>query len=54
MFFQEAPAETTGYMIFGYAVIFGTLIVYLASLFVRWRNLRKDQEALEDLEKNQK
>lgn len=54
MFFQEAPAETTAYMILGYAVVFGTLIVYLFSLFARWRNLQKDQEVLEELEKNQK
>lgn len=51
MFFQEVPAETTGYMIFGYAVIFGTMIFYLASLFTRWRNYQKDQEVLEDLDK---
>ena len=51
MFFQEAPAETTGYMIFGYVVIFGTMIIYLFSLFTRWRNYKKDQEALEELEK---
>ncbi len=51
MFFQEAPAETTRYMIFGFVVIFGTMIFYLASLLTRWRNLQKDQEVLEDLEK---
>jgi len=51
IFFQEAPAETTGYMIFGYSVIFGTLIIYLISLVTRWRNYKKDQEVLEELEK---
>ena len=51
MFFQNAPAETTDYMILGYAVIFGTLLVYLTSLFTRWRNYQKDQEVLEDMEK---
>ena len=51
MFFQEAPAETTGYMIFGYSIIFGTLLIYLISLFTRWRNFKKDQEVLEELEK---
>lgn len=48
---QDGPAETTGYMIFGYAVIFGTMLLYLVSLFLRWKNFQKDQEALEDLEK---
>jgi hypothetical protein len=52
MFFQEVPAETTGYMIFGYVVIFGTLILYLVSLFTRWQNHKKDQEVLEELEKD--
>jgi len=51
---QEAPAETTWYMVFGYTVIFGTMIFYLASLITRWRNLKKDQEVLEELEKDQK
>lgn len=50
MLFQEAPAQTTGYMIFGYIVIFGTLAVYLFSLFNRWRNLRKDEEVLRELD----
>ena len=52
MFFQQAPAETTGYMIFGYTIIFGTMFLYLMSLFTRWRNYKKDQEVLEDLDKN--
>jgi hypothetical protein len=51
MFFQEAPAETTGYMIFGFTVIFGTMAIYLVSLVTRWRNFQKDQSVLEDLEK---
>lgn len=48
---QEIPAETTDYMILGYAVIFGTMLFYLVSLVIRWRNFKKDQEVLEDLEK---
>ena len=53
MFFQQTPAETTGYMIFGYTIIFGTMLLYLGSLFTRWRNYKKDQEVLEELEKKQ-
>jgi hypothetical protein len=45
------PANTMGYMIAGYAVIFTVLTVYLISLVVRWRNLRQDEETLRDLEK---
>jgi TRAP-type C4-dicarboxylate transport system permease small subunit len=50
MFLQDIPAETTDYMMMGYAVIFGTMLIYLASLVVRWRNMKKDQEVLEELE----
>ena len=48
---QDTPAETTGYMIAGYAVIFGLMSAYLVSLMLRWRNLEQDLEVLEDLEK---
>jgi hypothetical protein len=50
MFLQEAPAETTSYMIFGFSVIFGTMLIYLASYINRWRNLVKDQELLDEFE----
>ena len=50
MFFAQAPVETTGYMIAGYAVIFGVMALYLISLIVRRRNLERDLEVLEDLE----
>ncbi len=51
MFFQDAPAETTGYMILGYVVIFGTMATYLLSMITRWRNLKKDQELLDEMDK---
>jgi hypothetical protein len=38
-------------MVMGYAVIFVVLLVYLASLIIRYRNLRQDEAILEDLEK---
>ena len=50
MLLQQGPAETTGYMIFGYVVIFGSMFLYLLSLISRWRNLRKDEELLEDID----
>jgi len=50
MLFQQGPLETTGYMIFGYVIIFGTMLLYLISLFTRWRNLKKDEELLKELE----
>jgi hypothetical protein len=47
---QEGPAQTTSYMIAGYSVIFGVMLIYLVSLIVRHRNLRQDLELLKDLE----
>jgi hypothetical protein len=49
-FLQEGPAETTAYMVAGYAVIFGVMLVYLISLFLRQRNLNQDLEVLQGLE----
>ncbi len=47
---QDAPAETTSYMIAGYVVIFGVMLIYLASLVMRVRGLRQDLEILEELQ----
>ncbi len=41
------------YMIAGYAVIFVVLAVYLASLFLRWRNLKRDLQSLEETGKKE-
>jgi hypothetical protein len=43
--------ETTSFYIAGYAVIFGGMLMYLISLFVRFRNLRQDERMFEELEK---
>lgn len=47
---MQGPADTFNYMIAGYIVIFGVLLVYLVSLVIRWRNLRQDEEMLGELE----
>jgi hypothetical protein len=47
MFFQEAPPDTSGYMIAGYAVFFVVSAIYLLSLILRQRNLERDLEALD-------
>lgn len=52
LFIQTGPAETTNYMIAGYAVIFGFMLSYLISLIVRNRNLNQDLQLLEDEEQN--
>jgi len=38
-------------MLAGYAVIFGTMALYLVSLVARWRRLQQDEQMLEDEEK---
>ena len=50
---QEGPADTTSYMIAGYAIIFGVMLIYLISLLVRQRNLQKDLEVLEEIQREQ-
>lgn len=47
---QDAPAQTSGYFIAGYVVIFGVMALYLASLIIRSRNLQQDMEVLNQLE----
>ncbi len=39
------------YMIAGYAVFISMLVVYLVSLFVRWRKLVQDIHTLKDIQK---
>jgi hypothetical protein len=48
LFLQAAPAETTGYMIAGYVIIFGMIGLYIASLYLRKRNLNQDLELLQE------
>jgi hypothetical protein len=50
---QEGPAETSAYMFACYAVIFSVMLIYLASLYLRRRNLRQDLEMLQDLEEKE-
>jgi hypothetical protein len=46
---QEGPADTTDFMIAGYVVIFGVMLLYVLSLAIRSRNLQKDLEVLEEI-----
>ena len=50
---HEAPAETTNYMIFGFVVIFGVMLLYVISLYLRQRNLKQDLALIEDLQEEQ-
>jgi hypothetical protein len=47
------PAISIKYLVGGYTVFFAVMVFYLASLFVRWRNLKRDMLSLEEIRKNQ-
>lgn len=47
---QNGPAETTGYMIAGFIVIFGVMLIYLVSLIIRTRNAQEEYQVFQDLE----
>jgi hypothetical protein len=51
---QQAPAETTRYMIAGYSVIFAVMFLYIVSIFIRQRNIKRDLEALNEMETKEK
>lgn len=51
MLFQEPTPDTSGYMIAGYVITFIILAVYVASLYLRARNLQQDKDMLAELEK---
>lgn len=50
MLFQEGPAQTLDFMVLGYSFILGTIAIFILSLRVRFRNLERDVDALEQLE----
>jgi hypothetical protein len=50
MFLQQGPADTVNYMIMGFSVIFGAMVLYIVSLVVRVQSLRKDQAVLDEIE----
>ena len=50
MILQEAPADTLNYMLLGYAVILGTIALFIMSLVMRFRDLQRDVELLDELE----
>ncbi len=44
------PVVSIEHMIAGYTVIFSVMAIYLTSLFLRWRNLKRDLQALEEMQ----
>ena len=50
MFLQEGPADTFNYMVYGFAVILGSVLLYIASLLTRNRNLKREEAVLKEME----
>lgn len=48
------PANTDNYMIAGYVVSFVTMGLYLLSMYLRTRNLKRDLETYEAMDKEKK
>ncbi len=46
----QEPAETTRYMVAGYSVIFSIMFLYIISIFVRRRNLKRELDTLQEIE----
>lgn len=42
--------DTTNFMLAGYTVIFSVMAIYIASLFLRWRNLKQDLIILQEMQ----
>jgi len=50
MLLQDAPPDTSAYMIAGFTVFFVISAIYLLSLILRRRNLERDLETLRSME----
>ena len=48
---MNTTPDTVNYLIAGYTVFTIVMIVYLASLYVRWRNLERDKHMLDKTDK---
>lgn len=51
MFFQTPTPDTSGYMIAGFVVSFVVMALYVASLYLRNRNLNQDRAMLEEMDR---
>ncbi|GAB4461820.1 MAG: hypothetical protein Kow0070_19960 [Anaerolineales bacterium] len=54
MLFQTATPDTSGYMIAGFVISFVVMGLYVASLYLRRRNLQRDMEMLEEMDAAQR
>ncbi len=54
IFLLEEVPNTLNYMILGYAFFFIVMGIYIASLYIRDRNLKRDMETLESMRTEEK
>ena len=47
---MDITPDTSGYMIAGFVVSFVTMGIYIVSLYIRNRNLKRDIETLESIQ----
>lgn len=50
--YLQAAAETMDFMLLGFAVILGTMGLFILSLYMRYRSLKQDLEVLEEIEES--
>ena len=48
---MEPTPDTINYMIGGYILFTVVMVAYVASLIVRWNNLKREELTLKELEK---
>lgn len=53
MLFQTVTPDTSGYMIAGFVISFLVMGLYVASIYLRNRNLNTDKAMLEEMEKTE-
>lgn len=51
MHFFQIP-DTSQYMAVGYIIAFAVMFLYVASLFIRYRNLYRDLSIFEEMDKD--
>ena len=50
MFLQTTTPDTSGYMIAGYIFVFVVMGLYVASMYLRSRNLKQDEATLKEMD----
>lgn len=53
LLFQSAPPDTSLYLLLGYVIIGGVGLIYVISLLVRQRNLKRDLDIIERLQRDE-